>query len=69
MKNDDPIIVSTYSVVTEDGQTLITTKDFFKAIELVKKQPPGARMVRDVDGVVLAYTSGYKMPKEVKGFF
>jgi hypothetical protein len=59
---------SSFIVLSEAGERLLETSDIFEALASIKRQPPGAKLMRS-DGVLIAYRSGYKPPKDVKGFY
>ena len=71
MGADQPETTSTYTVVDGQGKLLMTAtyEEFFDTMDLLKKQDAGAKLFRVEDKVLLAYTTGYKMPKDAKAFY
>jgi hypothetical protein len=49
-----------YIVIAENGKTVCESDDLFHALRLLKREPPGAKLIRTEDRKTLAYTT---MPK------
>jgi hypothetical protein len=69
MEENWPETVGTYSVVDGRGDRLLTTKDLFRALTALKDQEAGAKLLRDGDGMLLAYTTGHKPPRDARMFY
>jgi hypothetical protein len=66
----EPLYDGTWSVENPDGERILITHDLFDAMDLLKKQAPGAKLFRDGDEKwtreLISYTSGYKLPEIIK---
>jgi len=46
-----------FIVLTDNGKTICDSDDLFKALDALKKEPPGAKLIRASDRKTLAYTT------------
>lgn len=50
-----------FIVINEKGQTVCDTDDLFAALTVIKREPPGSKLIRTADRKTLAYTTTPKL--------
>ncbi len=49
-----------YKAIDPAGKVAFSSDDMFECLKVIKTKPPGWRLVRTADSVLIAYTTGYK---------
>lgn len=53
-----------YIVISENGKTVCESDDIFDTLKVLKREPPGSKLIRAADRKTLAYTTAPKLEFE-----